>query len=327
VNPVVAVDVMGGDHAPEVVIEGIRMAVAADPCLEVLAVGRPEAIALLEDVERVHGVGASEIIAMDEHPAQAIRAKKDSSIVVGCRLVKSGDAQGFFSAGSTGAAMAAATLGIGRIKGISRPVLATVLPALEKPVILGDIGANADCKPEYLVQFALMMQAYAKTTLDVAAPTVRLLNIGEEESKGSQLAQESFALLQGQVPGFAGNIEGKEILLGESDIIVTDGFTGNVTLKTLEGTSKVVLQQVKSALTATLWTKLVAAPLAGQVRTLKAQMDPDQFGGAPLLGVKGAVVIGHGSSGAWAVSNGIRVTATAIRNELTKKIASTLTLD
>ena len=323
---VVAVDVMGGDYAPRVVVEGIRRAIDADKNLRVVAVGLPDAIALLEGADRVQCVGASEVIAMDEHPAHAIRAKKDSSIVVGCKLVKSGDAGGFFSAGSTGATMAAATLGIGRIKGVTRPVLAAVLPGVPKPVILGDVGANADCRAEYLVQFAVMMQAYATSALGVDTPTVRLLNIGEEDSKGSMFAQEVFALLKESVPHFQGNIEGKEILNSGTDIIVTDGFTGNIVLKTLEGTSKVVLQQVKGALTANLFSKLCAAPLAGQVKKLKAEMDPDQFGGAPLLGVRGVVVIGHGSSNATAIANGIRVTATAIRNDLTKKISSALPL-
>ncbi|MCL2818516.1 MAG: phosphate acyltransferase PlsX [Actinomycetia bacterium] len=322
--PRIVVDVMGGDDAPSVVIEGIIAATHADQDLHVIAVGLPDAISALEEVSRVTCVGASQVIAMDEHPAGAIRTKKDSSIMVGCKLVKAGDAQGFFSAGSTGAVMAAATLGIGRLKGVSRPVLATVLPAINKPVILGDIGANADCKPEYLVQFALMMQAYASSVLQVSLPQVRLLNIGSEDTKGSQFAQECFALLSEHVPQFAGNIEGKEILDSQTDVIVTDGFTGNVALKTIEGTSKVVLSQVKSALTANLMSKLFAAPLSGQVKKLKAQMDPDQFGGAPLLGVKGVVVIGHGSSGSVAIANGIRVTATAIRNELTNKIAASL---
>ena len=326
-DPIVVVDVMGGDFAPSVVIDGIMSAVQADQFLHIIAVGLPDAISSLEGVERVTCVGASQIIAMDEHPAHAIRSKKDSSIVVGCKLVKSGDAQGFFSAGSTGAVMAAATLGIGRLKKVSRPVLATVLPAIDTPVILGDIGANADCKPDYLVQFALMMQAYATTVLEVKKPRVRLLNIGEEETKGSQFAQECFALLKESVPHFEGNIEGKEILTSMTDIIVTDGFTGNITLKTLEGTSRIVLDQVKAALTANLFSKLYAAPLAGQVRKLKEEMDPDQFGGAPLLGTKGVVVIGHGSSSALAISNGIQVTATAIRNELTNKVASALSED
>jgi len=321
---IVAVDVMGGDHSPEVVVEGIRKAVQLDKDLRVIAVGLPGAIASLEGVDRVQCVGASEVIAMDEHPANAIRSKKDSSIVVGCKLVKSGEAGGFFSAGSTGAAMAAATLGIGRIKGVTRPVLAAVLPGVPKPVILGDIGANADCKPEYLVQFAVMMQAYAVAALGIADPTVRLLNIGEEDSKGSVFAQEVFGLLKESVPHFDGNVEGKEILTSGTDVIVTDGFTGNVALKTLEGTSKVVLQQVKGALTVNLFSRLCALPLVGQVKKLKAEMDPDQFGGAPLLGVKGVVVIGHGSSNATAIANGIRATATAIRNELTKKISSAL---
>jgi len=323
----IAVDIMGGDSAPEVVVEGIRRALASDSDLRVLAVGLPEATATLADVARVTCVDASEVIAMDEHPAQAIRTKKDSSIVVGCHLVKTGQAGAFFSAGSTGAVMAAATLGIGRIRGVARPVLATVLPSIDAPVILGDIGANADCKQEYLVQFAQMMQAYSTAVLGAADPTVRLLNIGEEETKGSAFAQECFSALSAHVRGFAGNIEANEILTGKAAVVVTDGFTGNVTLKSLEGASKLVFSQIKETLGASAFSKALVAPLAGRLRALKTRMDPDQFGGAPLLGVKGVVVIGHGSSNATAIATGIQVAATALRNDLTNTIATALSED
>ena len=320
----IAVDVMGGDYAPAHVIEGIKLALAEDDEISVIAVGLPDAITPLEGMDRVACVGASEVIGMDEHPAQAIRAKKDSSIVVGCRLVKAGDAGAFFSAGSTGAVMAAATLGIGRIRSVTRPVLATVLPGVDKPVILGDIGANADCKPTYLVQFAEMMKAYATAVFDVTEPVVRLLNIGEEDTKGSAFAQECHTLLAGTVEGFAGNVEGKQILTADADVIVTDGFTGNVALKTLEGASSVVFSQIKATLSSTVMAKVLIAPLVGKLRKLKDRMDPDQFGGAPLLGVKGVVVIGHGSSSPTAIAAGIRVAARALRNDLTNKIAASL---
>lgn len=322
----IAVDVVGGDFAPQVVIEGIELALQLDESLHVLAVGPSDAVLALSEKHsaRVQAVVTTEIIAMDEHPAQAVRAKKDSSIVVGCRVVKEGQAQGFFSAGSTGACMAAATLGLGRIKGVSRPAIATVLPATTKPTVLTDVGANADCKPEYLVQFALMAQAYASAALGVANPSVGLLNIGEEETKGSVLAQESYQLLSTTVPNFIGNVEGRDVLTGEVDVIVTDGFTGNVALKLLEGTSKTILGAVKGVMTASLLSKLCALPLLGGFKGLKKSMDPDQFGGAPLLGVKGVVIIGHGSSNATAVANGILVGARCVRNDLSDRIAQAI---
>jgi glycerol-3-phosphate acyltransferase PlsX len=258
---------------------------------------------------------------MDEHPATAVRTKKDSSIVRGCRLVREGEADGFFSAGSTGAAMAAATLIMGRIKGVQRPAIATVLPSVGEPTVLLDAGANADCKPEHLVQFAHMGVAYAATVLEKARPRVALLNIGEEPSKGSQLAQEAHALMAEQVPGFIGNVEGRDLLTGFADVVVTDGFTGNVALKLLEGTSKVLMGQVKDAMTSSAVRKAAASVLAPALRELKAQLDPDAYGGAPLLGVAGVCIIGHGSSNATAVKNAIEVAARAIQGDLTGRVA------
>ncbi|MCL2024620.1 MAG: phosphate acyltransferase PlsX [Coriobacteriia bacterium] len=324
VKPQVVVDVMGGDNAPDVVVEGIRSACAQDPDVRIIATGTSEALKPLAGLEQVRCVEASEVIGMDEHPTQAIRAKKDSSIVVGCRLVKEGEADGFFSAGSTGAAMAAATLGIGRIKGVKRPAIATVLPGVNGPVVLLDVGANADCTPEYLVQFARMGRAYARAVLGISQPGVGLLNIGEEETKGSQFAQECFTALTAHEPHFIGNIEGTDILRGDTTVVVTDGFTGNVALKCIEGASKVILSQVKGTLTSSVFAKICVAPLAGKMRTLKKSMDPDQFGGAPLLGIKGVVVIGHGSSSAHAIACGIAATARAVRNDLTNKISDAL---
>lgn len=322
----IAVDVVGGDFAPQVVIDGIKLVLATDSTVHIIAVGPKAVVDSLAQMhpDRVTAVGAEEIIGMHEHPAQAVRSKKDSSIVVGCSLVKQGDADGFFSAGSTGACMAAATLGIGRIKGVSRPAIATVLPSLGHPTILTDVGANADCKPEYLVQFALMGQEYARAVFGVAQPQVGLLNIGEEDTKGSQLAQDAHVLLKEGVSGFMGNVEGRDVLTGVADVIVTDGFTGNVTLKLLEGTSKVLLGQVKDAMTSSLVSKLASLVLIGPLKKLKSNLDPDQFGGAPLLGVKGVVIIAHGSSNAQAVCNGILVGARAAQNGLTERIESAI---
>jgi glycerol-3-phosphate acyltransferase PlsX len=214
--------------------------------------------------------------------------------------------------------MAAATLIVGRIRGVNRPALATVLPGVSNPTILLDIGANADCKPENLLQFGLMGKAYAQAVFGLKDPTVALLNIGEEDSKGSVLAQEANALMRASLPGFVGNAEGRDLLSGEFDVIVTDGFTGNVALKLLEGSTKILLGRVKYALMSSTVKKILAAPLAGSLKSLKNDMDPDQFGGAPLLGVKGVCAIGHGSSSACAIESGILITARAVRNDLTE---------
>lgn len=228
----VVVDAMGGDDAPGVVLEGVGQAVAQDPSLTVILTG-PEDVIVPFAAQHGNVIAhpTTEVIGMGEHPAEAVRRKKDSSIVVGCRLVKDGEAGGFFSAGSTGACMSAATLVIGRIKGVKRPAIATVLPSPVAKVVFADMGANADCKPEYLVQFARMARVYAQVTLGIDNPSVGLLNIGEEETKGSEFAQECHRLMKEHVPNFRGNAEGRALALGGFDVIVTDGFTGNVALK------------------------------------------------------------------------------------------------
>jgi len=321
----VVVDAMGGDHAPDAVLTGVAAALAADSTLEVILTGPAEVVGpFARDHERCEGVATTEIIEMDEHPAHAVRGKKDSSIVVGCRLVRDGEADAFFSAGSTGACMAAATLVMGRIKGVSRPAIATVIPTAGPPVVLLDVGANADCKPENLLQFAHMGTAYAQTVLAVQRPRVALLNIGEEPTKGSQLAQDAYVLMREQVPGFLGNLEGRDVTAGVADVIVTDGFTGNVALKLLEGLSKTLLVQVKEAMTSSAVNKVAAAVLKSSLTRLKERLDPDVYGGAPLLGVNGVCIIGHGSSGALAVQSAVRVAAQAARGSLTEHIADAL---
>lgn len=323
----IAVDVVGGDFAPEVVLQGISRALQSDKQLHIHAVGpramvEPFVASLSLDArERVTPVFAEEIIEMGEHPAQAIRTKKDSSIVVGSRLVKEGTCDGFYSAGSTGACLVAATLIVGRIKGVNRPGLATVLPSGKPtPTILLDVGANADCKPINLVQFALMGQAYAKSAFDIDKPTVGLLNIGEEEAKGSQLAIEAHQLLKDQVEDFYGNVEGRDVLAGKVDVIVTDGFTGNVALKLLEGTTATLMKKLKGVFTSSLFAKICALPLLGGLKKMREELDPEKYGGAPLLGVNGVCAIGHGSSSATAIYNGILTTAKAARNHLAEQL-------
>ena len=318
----ISVDALGGDNAPGVVLEGVEQALAADADLSVILCGPADVVEPFAAAhDRCVARATTEEISMAEHPANAVRKKKDSSIVVGCRLVKEGAAQGFFSAGSTGACLAAGTLVIGRIKGVSRPALATLVPSPAKPVVLCDVGANADCKPEYLVQFAEMASIYAQKVMGVANPRVGLLNIGEEEEKGSQFAQEAHALLKAKLDNFDGNAEGRDVMDGSFDVVVCDGFTGNVCLKTIEGTAKVLFGELKSIMMASLKTKLAAAALKGGLKELKGKIDPDAMGGAPLLGCKGACIVGHGSSNARAIKNGVLASAAYVRSGISELIA------
>lgn len=322
----ITVDAMGGDDAPRVVLDGVAEALAADADLSVILCGPDDVVApFAEAHERCTAQPTTEVIAMAEHPANAVRKKKDSSIVVGCRLVKEGTAQGFFSAGSTGACLAAGTLVMGRIKGVARPALATVIPSPVRPVVMCDVGANADCKPEYLVQFGQMASIYAEKIVGLKQPRAALLNIGEEEEKGSQFAQEAHRLLAEQLPNFVGNAEGGDILAATYDVIITDGFTGNVCLKTIEGTSKTLFKTLKDIMLSTPLTKLGALTIKGGLKKLMAQVSPDTYGGAPLLGVKGACIVGHGSSNALAVKNGVLTTASIVRAGVSEIIAQTVT--
>jgi len=320
-----AVDAMGGDYAPAVVLEGVTAALAADASLRVLLVGPSDVVTPFAAAnDRVEAVVAGDVIGMDEHPANAVRSKPDSTIVVGCRLVKEGRAQGFLSAGNSGAVMAAATLVIGRIKGVSRPAIAAVLPTTTTPVVLLDVGANTDCKAEYLVQFALMGSAYARSVLGVPSPRVALLNNGEEPTKGSLLALEAHGLMAGTVEGFVGNIEGRDIPFGTADVVVTDGFTGNVVLKLMEGLSKALLGQFKAAMLSSPVNKVAAAVLRPSLESLRDRLDPETHGAAPLLGVNGLALIAHGTSGPRAISSALRVGAQAVRGGLVARITEAM---
>lgn len=319
------VDAMGGDNAPGVVLEGVEAALASDDSLDILLCGAVDVVEPFCAVhDRCEPVVASEVIGMGEHPAHAIRKKKDSSIVVGCSQVRNGAAQGFFSAGSTGACLAAATMVIGRIKGVKRPALAVIVPTYGKPTLLLDVGANADCKPEYLVQFAQMGSIFSRNIMGVSSPKVGLLNIGKEDAKGSILAQKANHLLGSKLADFAGNCEGGDLMMGEFDVVVTDGFTGNVALKTMEGTSKLLLKYVKGVFTSSAKTKLGAALVLKDMKELKQKIDPNAIGGSPLLGVKGACIVGHGSSNAEAIKSGIFATSDIIRKDVSGQIERNL---
>ena len=319
---VIAVDAMGGDNAPEAILAGVEDALQAFPTLQVKLCGLPEVVGPFADAhERCDAVACSQVIEMDEHPAQAFKAKPDSSIVVGCKLVKDGEADAFYSAGSTGACFTAGTMVLRRLKGVARPALCTNVPCPSKTVVMCDVGANADCKPEYLVQFAKMATLYAKL-LGATDPQVRLLNIGEEETKGSAFAQEAHQLLKESIPNFAGNCEGRDILAGTCDVVVTDGFTGNVALKTVEGVGAMLFAEMKKLFMASAKTKVAASVLKPGFKALKDSVDPDTFGAAPVLGLKGPVFIGHGSPSPLAVKNSIALAMRSVESDLTGQIAA-----
>lgn len=321
----VVVDAMGGDDAPGVVLEGVGQAVAQDPSLTVILTGPEDVIVpFAAQHGNVIAQPTTEVIGMGEHPAEAVRRKKDSSIVVGCQLVKDGEAGGFFSAGSTGACMSAATLVIGRIKGVKRPAIATVLPSPVAKVVFADMGANADCKPEYLVQFARMARVYAQVTLGIDNPSVGLLNIGEEETKGSEFAQECHRLMKEHVPNFRGNAEGRALALGGFDVIVTDGFTGNVALKVYEGVGMALLAGLKETIYSTTKSKIGGLLIKDALSKFKDELSADKYGGAQLLGCKGVCLIGHGSSNAQAICSGVLATADAIRQDMPGRLAFAL---
>lgn len=321
----VVVDAMGGDDAPGVVLEGVGQAVAQDPSLTVILTG-PEDVIVPFAAQHGNVIAhpTTEVIGMGEHPAEAVRRKKDSSIVVGCQLVKDGEAGGFFSAGSTGACMSAATLVIGRIKGVKRPAIATVLPSPVAKVVFADMGANADCKPDYLVQFARMARVYAQVTLGIDNPSVGLLNIGEEETKGSEFAQECHRLMKEHVPNFRGNAEGRALALGGFDVIVTDGFTGNVALKVYEGVGMALLAGLKETIYSTTKSKIGGLLIKDALSKFKDELSADKYGGAQLLGCKGVCLIGHGSSNAQAICSGVLATADAIRQDMPGRLAFAL---
>ncbi|MGE0880361.1 MAG: phosphate acyltransferase PlsX [Acidimicrobiia bacterium] len=317
----VAVDAMGGDDAPEAVIAGVRMAIARGH--EVLLVGRPDVLATASDIP---GIAASEVIEMDDDAAQGVRRKKDSSLVRAAEAVRDGKASAMVSAGNTGATMASALLRMGRIKGVSRPAIATPIPTLgPTPTTLLDAGANAECQPEWLAQFAQMGSIYAQHRYGLAAPRVGLLSIGEESSKGTPMVKATHALLQ-HTPGinFVGNVEGRDVMTGSADVIVTDGFTGNVVLKTLEGGVGHVLDAIRAVFDSSAEYRAAADTLMPDLGPLLDVLTAEVVGGAMLLGVDGVCIISHGSSSPLAIANALDVARDMVEANLVEAIRLTI---
>ena len=306
----VAVDAMGGDRAPEEVVAGAVEAVSDD--VAPVLYGRRERLEpLASGLPIVH---ADEVVAMNEKPSDAVRAKRESSLFLACRAVGEGEADAVVSAGNTGAALAAGLVEIRRLPAVHRPAIAVPLPAMGGPSVLLDAGANADAKPEHLVQFAQMGALFAQEILRIEEPEVALLSIGEEPEKGNRLVREAHPELQASGLRFVGNAEGRDLLARAADVVVCDGFTGNIALKLLEGTIKTTLDAFRAEVTASLRGKLGGLLIRPAARALRERLDPETYGGAYLLGLRGLVVIAHGNSSRTAIANAIRYAARGVRS-------------
>jgi len=324
----IAVDAMGGDNAPDAIVAGARRAVD-ELGIPVVLVGRS---ADLGDTGGLEVIEASEVIAMDADPGSSVRKMKDSSLVRAAEAVRDGKASAMVSAGNTGATMASALLRMGRIKGVQRPAIATPIPVpgADTPTVLLDAGANSECNADWLVQFAQMGAVFAKQRFGIASPRVGLLSIGEEPTKGNPLVKETHKLLaEGSWIGetgaqFIGNVEGRDIMTDDVDVVVTDGFTGNVALKTLEGSLKSIINSLLAAFDSSDEARAAAAALWPSLMPLYDSLDPENTGGAMLLGVDGVCIISHGSSSDRAMVNAVRVAADMVNADVVGHIAATV---
>ena len=326
----IAIDAMGGDNAPGAEVAGTIAAAREWTHLSYILVGNESRIqqeaakhgGLPANVSVVH---ASEVITTHEEPTRAFRSKKDASMVVAGRMVKEGKADAMLTAGSTGGVVVVGTLGIGRMKGIERPALGTIFPTLGDPVFVLDVGATPDCRPEWLVQFAFMGDIYAREILGIASPRVALLNNGTEEGKGNALTRETYPLLKdAKAINFIGNMEGRDVPFGACDVLVTDGFPGNVFLKTYEGVGMALMKAMKEALTSTTMATIGAALAKPALKQMAKKFDYTEYGGALLLGLKAPVVKCHGSSEAKGIKSGLRVMKQALEGKVIEKLGASI---
>ena len=324
----IIVDAMGGDNAPMAPVEAAVRAVK-ELDVEIVLVGKKEVVekelsAYDYPNDKISIANADEVITNHEEPAKAVRSKKNASVVVAANMLKKGEGDAMLSMGNTGALLASGLLIVGRIKGILRPALATLLPSAKGPKMLIDAGANTNCKPENLVQFGIMGSIYMKNVLGIESPTVGLMSNGEEEGKGDELTKETFPLLKKAPINFIGNIEGRDVMEGTADVITCDGFVGNVILKTVEGMGHVVSTKVKNIFMKNLFTKLGAIFVMGGLNEFKQSMDYREYGGAPLLGTNRPVIKGHGSSDGKAVFSAIRQAKKFVETNLIEEIVNNI---
>jgi glycerol-3-phosphate acyltransferase PlsX len=313
----VAVDAMGGDRGPAAVVEG-ALAARGDG-IEPVVFGSAEL-----DTGGLEFVPTTQVVAMDEKPAEALRTKPDSSLVRAVKAVADGEADAVVSAGNTGAMLAAGLVHLRRVPGVRRPAIAVPIPARRGPSVLIDAGANADCRPEHLLQFATMGAVFAEEILGIARPSVRLLSIGEEPEKGNQLTLAAHELLAASDLDFRGNAEGRDVLEGAADVLVTDGFTGNVALKAVEGTIRTLLDSLREEITASTAGTLGGFLIRPAARRLRKRLDPDTYGGAYLLGLRGLAVIAHGNSSPAAIANAIRLAARGVDHDVVGRLDARL---
>jgi glycerol-3-phosphate acyltransferase PlsX len=316
----IAVDGMGGDNAPAEIVAGAADAVA-EYGIDVEVVGQPDRLQPLLQNKPLSLTAASQVVEMDEHPAQAVRRKPDASMSVCARLCKEGRADGWVSAGNSGAILAAALFIQGRVRGVERPAIGSVVPTASGLAYFLDVGANVDSRPEFLCQFAHMGSVYAREMLGFANPRVGLLSNGEEEGKGDELVRSVHAQLRNSKLNFVGNLEGKDVYAGKADVIVADGFVGNVAIKMAEATAEFLFRTLRDELTGSLTGKLGGLLIRPRVQRLRGRMDWREFGGAPLVGINGVAVVAHGRSDARAIKNAIRVAKEAAEHGLSAKIA------
>lgn len=322
----VALDAMGGDHAPSVNIEGAIETVNEFEDIEIILVGDTELIN--QELQRKRYPAArlslqhaSQVVEMHESPSTALRKKKDSSIKIGLEMVKSGRADAFVSAGHSGAVMATSLLLLGKSKGVDRPAIATLMPTIKDTFIMLDVGATVDCKPENLLQFALMGNTYCRLILEKDSPRVALLSIGEEDTKGNEVTKEAFKLIKESQINFIGNVEGKDIFSGSADVVVCDGFIGNIALKISEGLAETILKMLKKEISSVSTGRLAYLMMKPAIRNFKKRTDYDEYGGAPLLGINGTSIISHGRSSSKAIKNALRVAANYSRKRVYEAIS------
>ncbi len=323
----IAIDVMGGDNAPNEIIKGALDAQREIEDIKIILLGQKDVIQKQLDIhnEKAEIIDAPQVIHTGDKPLIAIREKKNSSLIQGLLMVKKGTADAFVSAGSTGAIFAGALFNVGRIKGVDRPALATVLPSGEGKALLLDIGANADCKEKFLIQFAKMGRTYMKLVEGVENPTMGLINIGAEEEKGSELYREVNKLMrEDDSLNFVGNVEPRDMFTGVADVLVCDGFTGNILIKTLEGMATFLFKNIKIELYRNIFTKLAAAVLKKGFKNVKSKLDHKEFGGTPLLGVNGCVIKAHGSSDAYSFKRAIYQAKKYLDKDVTNVIRDTV---
>lgn len=326
----IAVDAMGGDHGPEVVIPGALEA-ARTKNLNLILVGEQKKI---EDILSRHNTAnldiqvehAEEVVGMEEKPSEALRKKKNSSIQKAFLLARKGVADGVVSAGNSGATLACGMFTVGRIKGIERPALASILPSEKNPVVLIDVGANVDCKPHHLLQFGLMAEIFARDVLKIKNPTLGLLTIGEEEGKGNSLVKEAYNLFKLSSFNFIGNVEGRDIFKGKVDVIVCDGFVGNVALKLMEGLASSLTTLLKEEVKKSLIAKIGFLLAKKSLKNFAKKIDYAEYGGAPLLGLKKIALVCHGSSNSKAIKNAVLMAASFVKNQANKHLEEGLAM-